>query len=300
MASGAQFASRVSPEVAACAQRLALGASIEINSLELNEFGAARELLPQGQRIYVSHLPAQTWDQTLAICASVSAAGFDPIPHIPVRLLTDSRQLADLLRAAADAGVREPMLLAGDYAPATGPFSETLAVLRSGALQAQGFTRVSFAGHPEGHPAVPSRVIRQAQIDKWREAANLGLQVSFVTQFFFDPGPFSKWACDLRAAGVRARLVAGLAGPTGITRLLRLARRCGVGPSIRALTRRPSSLFSLMSDHDPDTLVRGLAVEWNRVAGMFDGIHLFSFGGFLRTAAWLRCYAADRSRRVAG
>lgn len=298
MAPGAPLAFASAPDVAACAERLARGASIEINSLELEEFAAARELLPRGQRIYVSHLPGQTWDQTVDLCAKVAGAGFDPIPHIPVRLLADREQLAGVLRAAFDAGVREPLLLAGDYPKVRGPFSDVLAALRSGVLDAQGFRRVSFAGHPEGHPSVPIREIRQAQIDKWQQGNDRGFEVTFVTQFFFAAGPFTEWACDLRSAGVRARLVAGIAGPTGITRLLRLARRCGVGPSIRALTTRPSSLFSLMSDHDPDGLVRDLAVEWQRMAGLFDGIHLFSFGGFLRTVTWLRRYAGGGSRRV--
>jgi methylenetetrahydrofolate reductase (NADPH) len=296
---GAQAVSPSSSEIASCAERLARGASIEINGLELHELEAAREMLTQGQRVYVSHLPGQTWDQTLDLCASVAGAGFDPVPHIPVRLVNDRQQLAGLLRALFDAGVREPLLLAGDCPKPKGAFSEVLEVLRSGVLQTQGFTRVSFAGHPEGHPAVSSREIRQAQIEKWRVGSGLGLQVTFVTQFFFNARPFADWACDLRSAGVRARLVAGLAGPTGITRLLRLARRCGVGPSMRALTTRPSSLFNLMTDHDPDGLLRDLAIEWHQRTGLFDGIHVFSFGGLLRTATWLRRYEPGMPRRDA-
>ena len=276
------------PEVARCAQRLARTASIELNGLETQEFQAAREFLPPGQRIFVSHLPGQTWAQSLKLCATVAAAGFDPVPHIPVRLLADEKQFGELLRAARDAGVREPLLLAGDYPRPKGELSDVLCVLRSGVLQARGFKQVSFAGHPEGHPAVPSRDIRQAQIDKWRMAAEQDLQVTFVTQFFFAAKPFTQWACDLRASGVRARLIAGMAGPTGIARLLRLARRCGVGPSMRALTTRPASMFNLLTDHDPDALLRDLAAEAQRFAGLFDGIHLFSFGGFGRTVSWLR------------
>lgn len=291
MSSLPNTARAVAPEITRCAERLARGASIELNNLETAEFQAAREFLTPGQRIFVSHLPGQTWGQSLKLCATVAAAGFDPVPHIPVRLLADEQQLGDLLRAAREAGVREPLLLAGDYPKPKGEFPDVLGVLRSGVLQARGFKRVSFAGHPEGHPAVPSREIRQAQIDKWQMAAEQELQVTFVTQFFFAAKPFTQWACDLRASGVRARLIAGLAGPTGIGRLLRLARRCGVGPSMRALTARPASVFNLLTDHDPDALLRDLAAEAQRYAGLFDGIHLFSFGGFRRTVSWLRSQA---------
>lgn len=275
-------------DIAECVRHLARGASLELNTLEIAEFDTARELLERGQRVYVSHLPRQTWKQTFGVCARVAAAGFDPVPHIPIRLIPDAARLAEVLRAARDAGVSEPLLLSGDYATAAGSLDNVLDVLRLDLLRAQGFTRVSFAGHPEGHPRVPAREIRQAQLDKWRVSAELGLQVTFVTQFFFNATPFAQWACDLRSAGVQARLVAGLAGPAGLGKLLRLAQRCGVGPSLRALSSRPAAMFQLLSDHTPDALVRDLAIEWHRFAGMFDGIHLFAFGGFLRTATWLR------------
>lgn len=283
---------RVSTDLSACARRLARGASLELNSLELTEFDAAREFLHRDQRIYVSHLPRQGWAQTFDICARVAAAGFEPIPHIPVRLVADAAQLAAILRSARDVGVREPLLLAGDYPDAQGTFENVLEVLRLDTLCALGFTRVSLAGHPEGHPQVPARVIRQAQIDKWHVCVERRLKVTFVTQFFFAAAPFTQWACDLRAAGVDARLVAGLAGPTSFGKLLRLARRCGVGPSLRALTSRPAAMFGLMADHAPDALIHDLAIEWQRFTGLFDGVHLFSLGGFRRTAAWLRQQAS--------
>jgi methylenetetrahydrofolate reductase (NADPH) len=274
-------------DVAGCVRSLARAASLELNHLELREFHATREFLRRGQRIFVSHLPRQSWEQTFEVCAQVVAAGFEAIPHIPVRLLADERHLSQVLGRAVSAGVREPLLLSGDYQKPVGVYSNVLEVLRSGALQAHGVTRVSFAGHPEGHPAVPPQEIRRAQIDKCLLASQQGLEVTLITQFFFDARPFTHWASDLRSAGVGARLVAGLAGPAGITRLLRLATRCGVGPSIRALTARPSAMLSLLSDLEPDALVRELAAEWQRRAGLFHGLHLFSFGGFSRTARWL-------------
>ena len=296
MAPVAEIVREPAPDLAGCLERLANGASIELNCLEALQFNAARGQLRRGQRIYISHLPRQTWDQTLELCALVAMAGCDPIPHIPVRLLNDEKQLGRILRAARDSGVREPLLLAGDYPKPKGPFTDVMTVLRSGLVQACGFDRVSFAGHPEGHPVVSSRDIREAQRDKWRVASEQGMQVTFVTQFFFTAKPFSQWACELRSEGIQARLVAGLAGPAGLVKLLKLARRCGVGPSIRALAARPAAMLGLISDHDPDALLRELAGEEQRCAGLFDGIHLFTFGGFLRTAAWLRQYAQENAQ----
>ncbi len=267
---------------------LAREASIELSCLDARDFQAGRDLLWPGQKVYVSHLPRQTWAQSYETCAEAAAAGFDPVPHVPVRLLHSERQLDEVLAACRDAGARELLLIAGDYADAQGPYSQVREILLSGKLQEHGFTRVSMAGHPEGHPVVPADEIRQAQLEKSRIGIAAGLQVTLVTQFFFEATPFVRWARDLRLAGVEARLVAGLPGPAGIGKLLRLARHCGVGPSIRALASKPGSMLSLLSESRPDTLLHDLDAGRQQQPDLLDGIHMYSFGGFLRTAAWLR------------
>jgi methylenetetrahydrofolate reductase (NADPH) len=275
---------RSSPQAARVAQ-LVREASLEINDLELRDLDAARELLAPGRRVFVSHLPGQSWTRTFEMCALVARRGLEPVPHIPVRLLRDHAEWSALLRQARDAGVQEPLLISGDYPRACGPFPSVLDVLETGELEKHGFARVSFAGHPEGHPAVASTVIRDAQLEKWCRATALGIEVTFVTQFFFDAGAFEQWALELRNAGVRARLVAGIAGPVGLGKLVRLAQRCGVGRSLRALTARPASALKLLADHDPAGLLRELVGR--TAGGTPDGIHLFSFGGLVRTAEWL-------------
>jgi methylenetetrahydrofolate reductase (NADPH) len=269
------------------AQALARDASLELNHLEVGDVQAARGLLRPGQRVYVSHLPKQTWAQSLQACEAVSAAGFEPVPHIPVRKVASEAELDHVLSAARLAGARELLLISGDCADADGPYSRVQQVLDSGRIQAHGFARVSVAGHPEGHPVVPQADMRQAAVDKAHWGARAGVEVAIVTQFFFEAAPFVSWARELRQLGVRARLVAGVAGPASVAKLLKLSRVCGIGASIRALTARPGSLLKLVGDRDPGSLVRDLVVEKENRPDLFDGIHLFAFGGFLRTAGWL-------------
>lgn len=114
------------------------------------------------------------------------------------------------------------------------------------------------------------------------------METALLTQFFFEAPPFIEWAGQLRAAGVSARLVAGLAGPASIATLFRYAVRCGVGPSIRALGARPTSLLKLIGDHGPERVMRALASKRISQPGLLDGVHLFGFGGFLRTCEWLQ------------
>jgi methylenetetrahydrofolate reductase (NADPH) len=167
-------------------------------------------------------------------------------------------------------------------------------VLASAALEKHGLRRVSLAGHPEGHPKVGLEELRRAEREKITLATQAGLDVTLVTQFFFEHAPFLQWARELRAQGMRARIVAGLAGPAGLATLIKFAIRCGVGPSVRALTARPSSFVHLVAEHGPEHVIRGLAEARSSGAEDFDGIHLFSLGGYLRTCEWLHRVAHGR------
>jgi len=268
--------------------RLAREASIEVHVQDAVHLKASQSLLAPGKKLYVSHLPKQTWDDTVATCRAVALAGFEPIPHIPVRLMANAETLDRTLdRLVRDAHVQEVLLIAGDYATPVGPYSAVGEVLGSGALAKHGLTKVSIAGHPEGHPVVALDEIRRAEREKVRLAAAAHLKVTLVTQFFFESAPFLDWVRDLRAHGVRARIVGGLAGPASLATLFRFARRCGVGPSVRALGTRPASLLNLIGDHGPDRVLGELAQSLTDGESDFSGIHMFSFGGFLRTCEWL-------------
>ena len=269
--------------------RLARECSIEMNVQDVPDLEPSREFLPAGKKVYVSHLPKQTWGQTLAACRAVTEAGFDPVPHVPVRLLPNERTLDDLLEQAVNqSGVQEVLLIAGDYPHPAGPYSTVAEVLKQGKLGRHGLRKISLAGHPEGHPKAPLTEIRRAEREKAQLAESAGIPTTFLTQFFFEAQPFLDWASELRTNGVNARLVAGLAGPASVATLFRYAVRCGVGPSIRALGAKPSSLVKLIGDHGPEHVIRDLAGAKATHDGVFDGIHLFCFGGFLRTCAWLK------------
>lgn len=275
--------------------QLAREASIEINVQDVPHLGAAKKFLTAGTRVYVSHLPKQSWQATVDACRAVRAAGFEPTPHVPVRLLSDAESFDRLLGDfVSQAQVRDLLLISGDYADAVGPFMQVAQVMRTGLLAQHGLSNVSVAGHPEGHPKVALEEIRRAEAEKAATAQRLGLNLTFATQFFFEHEPFLAWVADMRKRGVQSRMVGGLAGPAGLATLFKFAVRCGAGPSIRALGARPTSLMKLVGDRGPEAVLRGLAEA--RVAGTsdFSGIHMFCFGGFLKTSEWLHAVAEGR------
>lgn len=275
--------------------QLAREASIEANVQDAAHLQEAREFLPAGKRIFVSHLPRQTWQATVSACKAVRAAGFEPVPHVPVRLLPNLEAFDKLLDDfVAQAQLQDLLLIAGDYPRAEGPFSTVADAMRTGLLNEHGIANLCVAGHPEGHPKVAVEEIRRAEVEKATLAQQSGLQLALVTQFFFEHPPFLNWVDEMRRKGVKARLVGGLAGPASLTTLFKFAVRCGAGPSIRALGARPTSLMKLIGERGPETVMRGLAEA--KVAGITDfaGVHLFCFGGFLKTCEWLHAVAEGR------
>jgi len=271
---------------------LARAASVEMTWHDVEQLADCRSLLAPGTRVFASHLPGQEWRQTLETCVAIRQHGFEPVPHIPVRKLADRSAFSNLVsELVAHAGVSGVLVIAGDTPRPNGIFSATVDALRAGVLEEHGIRRIFVAGHPEGHPQILDHELRRAEHDKAAFASTHGMQITFLTQFFFDAAPFVDWARIMRAQGIGARLVAGLAGPARLTTLFKFALRCSVGASIRALGSRPDLFARLATERDPEPIIRAIAhADAESSLGDF-GIHLFSFGGFARTCRWLQAIA---------
>ena len=274
---------------------LARRASIEMTWHDGAQLATCRGLLAPGTPMYVSHIPGQSWKQTLATCIAVRAVGLEPVPHVPVRELADEAALQRLIAAlAGDADVHRLLLIAGDRADPLGPFAQTLDVLASDLLWRYAVRHVTVAGHPEGHPRIAYGDLKRAEREKIACAAERGIELTFLTQFFFEAAPFLEWVRELRRNGVRARVVAGLTGPARLATLFKYALRCGVGPSIRALGARPGSFAPLVGERGPESLMRAIARAAGEGRTEPIGIHLYSFGGLTRSCAWIDAVAHGR------
>jgi len=270
--------------------------SVEMTFHDATGLRDAGALLPAGSRMFISHLPRQRWEQTMEAAIEVSNCGLKPVPHIPARQLSSARELDQLLeQLVRRAAVTQVLLIAGDRPQSVGPFLASSEVLRTGLLERHGISRVSIAGHPEGHPQVGTEVLRASEEEKVRYAEERGFEASFITQFTFDSAPIIEWVRGLRARGISNGVRVGLAGPARLSTLLKYAMHCGVGPSIRALSSRTASFGRLLGDRGPEALVGELARA--RGQGLdIEGIHLFSFGGLLRTCRWIHAVGQGRFR----
>jgi methylenetetrahydrofolate reductase (NADPH) len=298
-ASTSTSAARNERAVAATGQaaivELCRDASVEMSFHDTARLQEASTILPEGTRVFISHLPKQKWEQTIEAAIEVADRGLSPVPHIPARLVESARTLDGVLeQLARRAGVTQVLLIAGDRPDPVGPFTASAEVLRTGLFEQHGIKHVHIAGHPEEHPRVAAPILRAAEEEKVGYAAQAGFSTGFVTQFAFDSQPIIEWIRGLRARGIRNGVRVGLAGPARLSTLLQYAARCGVGPSMRAFSSRAASFGRLLSDRGgPESLVRELSKA--RGEGVeIEGIHLFSFGGLVRTCRWIQAVGQGR------
>jgi methylenetetrahydrofolate reductase (NADPH) len=156
-----------------------------------------------------------------------------------------------------------------------------------------GITRLSVAGHPEGHPFLePADALKV--LGRWRDwGRRTSVRVDVVTQFCFESTPILQWIAALNAAGIDLPVIVGLAGPATPATLTKFALRCGVGNSIRALRSQIGRFGRLLTDTGPDDVVRGLRFAPADGAASIAGFHLFPFGGLRKAGDWLRTSDCD-------
>ncbi len=266
------------------------GFSLEVSARDTKAIAAAGEALPAGTEVYVNWIAGDSHHRNVAAAARLRSAGLTPVPHIGARHLAGFTQLADFLaRLAGEAGVSRVLAIGGDLDRPAGPYASSLEMLRTGLFARHGIARIGLAGYPEGNPRIAPQALAAALDAKLALAREQGLAAEIVTQFCFEAAPILGWLRGARARGIAAPVRVGLAGPASVTTLMKYALRCGVGNSVRALTLRGPAIARLLNESAPDAVLRDLAgaLAGDPALGIA-GIHLFSFGGLTRTAAWAR------------
>jgi methylenetetrahydrofolate reductase (NADPH) len=283
-------------------RELAADASIEVTPRHAEKLAELDGLLPAGTRVYITALPGADPGDLVRAATLAREAGHVPVPHLAARGLAGDGQLDDLLgRLAAEAAVDDVLVVAGGVKTATGAYSSSMDVLRSGLLERHGIVRAGVAGHPEGSPDISPQAMRDALAEKNAFAAQSAIEFRIVTQFALAAQPYIEWERRIRDEGNRLPIVAGIPGVTSPPTLLKYALACGIGPSIEVLRKQSGGLLKLATTRQwkPDAVAEGIAAG---VAAdpdsLFRGLHLFPFGGLERSAAWLAELRADRPAMI--
>jgi methylenetetrahydrofolate reductase (NADPH) len=268
--------------------------SIEITPATARRHAALADLLPVGTRVYVAFVPGENHRSVAATTARVRREGLVPVPHFPARSLLDRAQLEDYLqRVAGEAGVDEVLVIGGGIDLPRGAFAGTASLLETGLFEAYGIRAIGLAGHPEGQRALSAPAAAMTLEQKLAYARQTTAEVRLVTQFTFEAAPLLAWERMIRAQGSRLPIHVGVPGPATLRSLLSYGRLCGVGNSMRVLSRQAGTLLKLASLSYPDALLAALARH--RASDpdcRLARLHFYPFGGLARTARWIAAIRA--------
>ncbi len=268
---------------------LLTGFSIETTPGIAEKIPSFTDLLPAGTSVYIAFLPGTDYGPVVATAARLRREGMNPVPHVAARSLASVAQLDDYIaRLAGEAQVDQVLTIGGGVSRPVGSLDRTVQVLQSGVLERHGIRRIGVAGHPEGNPDIPDAEVRTALREKQDYARSTGVEMYIATQFCFDPNAIIRWDRGLRAEGIELPVHIGIAGPAKLKSLIDYARMCGIGASMRVLTRQAGNIAKLTKTSMPDRLIAALARY--RANDPICGItraHFFPFGGMGRTGRWL-------------
>ncbi len=265
--------------------------SIEITPCHVEKLSPLTQYLPAQTRVYVTFLSGASFEETIKAAEKVKAQGFTTVPHIVVRNLRSAQELEEGLARLNEAGIEDLLLLAGGGSDKRGaPYPDTLTLLDSGLIEQFHWKSIDFAGHPEGHPVVSDKDIKDALRVKKAYAKTYPRDYGLVTQFCFTAEPLLEWWAWVLSQEMHFSLRIGLAGVTSTTALINYARACGVGASLNFLIENSSTIRQLMKrSSEPNKLVVNLAHAFlSGEKGDNVHLHFFPLGNFVRTIEWIK------------
>jgi methylenetetrahydrofolate reductase (NADPH) len=276
--------------------------SVEITPREVARIHDVRAHLPEGTSVYVPWLPGSDVSDTVASCARLRVQGMNPVPHLAARAIRGPRELEALfVDLHREASVEQVLLIGGGLKAPVGAFDSTMQVLETGLLQDFGIHKIGVAGHPEGSPDIEESALADTLRQKNEYAQRTNTELHIVTQFFFDAAAVIAWKRKIRSHGNRLAVHVGLHGLASIATLIRYARICGIGSSVRALAGQYERVLALTSKRAPDGLVVEIArSKWHDGECRIENFHLFPFGSFEQTARWATALSQGRFQLVDG
>ena len=275
-------------------------------TLEVTPGGAAKvadfsSMVRSGCTIYVTFLPGSDFADTLTTVRRLKSEGYNPVPHFAARSIVSATVLEENLAALqGEMGITEGLLIGGGVDKPLGEFGSSIEVLRTGLFEKYGFTKLGLAGHPEGSPDIPEADCAAAIQEKNNYARDSDMRLYLATQFVFEAAPILAWEKRIRQQGNTLPVYVGIPGLATIKTLLRHAQHCGVGPSMRMLTRNPMDMLKLTlkdsflgqyvnaPSSEPSELlrdlIRGIHADPNC---LIQQCHLYPLGGLKKSAAWM-------------
>ena len=269
------------------------GAAVEAPSgprYEILPFGKGPEqALQLGTPVHltVTTSPKHGIDRSVEVAERSRGAGHTVTLHVAARMVRSEEHLTEVLERAAAVGIDDLFVIGGDAPDPLGPFTSAGELLDVLVAHPRRPRTIGIGSYPEGHPLIAPEVLEAALEQKAKVADYL------VTQLCFDTKALLTWLDGVRGRGIDLPVHLGAVGPIERTRLLEIATRIGVGPSLRFLRKQ----------HGITQLFRSPANSANRFFDQLQpkvgdprygiaGFHLFTFNDLTGTHAWYEERAA--------
>ncbi|MFK5949903.1 MAG: hypothetical protein QM500_14160 [Methylococcales bacterium] len=267
--------------------------SIEV--LPKQNFACVRmqQFLPAKTRVFIPHLPKTTLQEIIDTVKSLKLAGFEPIPHIAARRISNEVELEILLSSLYELKVKELLLIAGSRNEPIGEYQHCIDLLNSEVFNRFRFKRLLFAGHPEGHTNIAQGEIETALLKKVQLANKRGYETAIVTQFCFNNKVILQWFQRISKVGIEQPIYIGITGPAKLKTLLRYSAICGVSTSAAQFIKQPKQMWNLLFKANPDYLVNTL-IKHSEIQNKLTGFHVFSFGGVDETIQWVEKFSTSK------
>ena len=271
------------------------GFSIEVVPNSAAKVESFAEILPNGTRVYIAHLSEKEDIKTMVATAKrINEEGFSVMPHIPARIIKNKAMLAEWISMYKnEANVDQALLLAGGSSDVLGEFDSSMQLIETGLFDQAGFKRLHVAGHPEGSkdidPDGGSKNVSSALSWKQEFSKRTDAQMAIATQFCFDADAVSKWATNIKNNGIDIPIHIGIAGPAKLQTLLKFSIECGIGPSMKVLTKRAKDITKLLLPYKPTEILKGLAEHKKQDPELnIEQVHFFPIGGIKQTADFIK------------
>ena len=231
-------------------------------------------VLPRSATLTVTCLPRDGVRKTVDVAIELASLGYDVVPHLAARQISGEKQLRELLNRLDDAGTTSLFVIGGDGASTSGSFrsgGDLLRAIRD--ITGLRFT-LGVAGYPEGHPAMS--IDETVGVLEQKQA----LADHVVTQLCFDTASLISYLRLLDTVGITLPVWLGVPGTIRLRRLLAIAAKIGVGPSL-SFARKGQNLRLMSAANFDSGSFRERLTSSARDAGVpFAGFHLYSFNDF--------------------
>ena len=269
------------------------GYSIEVIPRSAAKIESFSDLLPKSTRVYIAHIETEDITAMVATAKRLRDEGFTVMPHIPARMIKNEAMLNDWISMYQnEAGVDEALLLAGGLKKPLGNYDSSIQLIESGLFDKAGFKRLHIAGHPEGSrdidPSGGTKNVTEALSWKQEFSKRTDASMAIATQFCFDADVVKNWAESIKENGIDIPIHIGIAGPAKLQTLLKFSVECGIGASMKVLTKRAKDLTTLLLPYKPTQILNELAEYKSKdPESNIEQVHFFPIGGIKQTVDWV-------------